>query len=92
VNFTSKFEAPVDRVWEAFNQPERLKEFVPENVLKSDVVSQDGNKKTIDLVARLDILPPGFKVQKRRTTPSSRAATARPPSFASSRRARTRRR
>jgi hypothetical protein len=38
-------------------------EYAPDNVLKSDLVKQDGNTKTIDLVGKLDILPPGFKVQ-----------------------------
>jgi hypothetical protein len=61
--FTSKFAAPPDRVFEAFTHPERAKEFVPENVLKSELVKAEGNGKTVDLVARLDILPPGFKVQ-----------------------------
>jgi hypothetical protein len=38
-------------------------EYAPDNVLKSELVKSEGNSKTIDLVARLDILPPGFKVQ-----------------------------
>ena len=63
VNFTSKFDAPVDKVWEAMAQPERMHEMMPDNILKSELVNQDGNTKTVDLVFKLDILPPGFKVQ-----------------------------
>jgi hypothetical protein len=63
VAFSTKFDAPCDRVYEGFSQPERVPEFAPDNVLKSELVKQEGNTKTIDLVARLDILPPGFKVQ-----------------------------
>jgi Polyketide cyclase / dehydrase and lipid transport len=63
VSFSTKFDAPVDKVYEAFSQPERVPEYAPDNVLKSELVKSEGNSKTIDLVARLDILPPGFKVQ-----------------------------
>ena len=63
VNFTSKFDAPVDKVWEAMAQPERMHEMMPDNILKSELVNKDGNTKTVDLVFKLDILPPGFKVQ-----------------------------
>jgi len=66
LTFTSKFDAPLDRVYDAFQHPERAVEFVPENVRKSEVVSEDGNSKTIDIVGSLDILPPGFKVQSLR--------------------------
>lgn len=64
VHFTSKIDAPIEQVWEAFTKPERAKELAPENVKKSEVVSSEGNKKTIDLVGTLDILPPGFKMQQ----------------------------
>jgi hypothetical protein len=67
VKFVSKFDAPVDRVFDAYSHPERAKEFVPENVMKADVIKEDGNTKTVDLVGKLDILPPGFKVQNIRT-------------------------
>ena len=63
VNFTSKFDAPVDKVWEAMAQPERMHEIEPDNILKSELVSKDGDTKVVDLVFKLDILPPGFKVQ-----------------------------
>jgi hypothetical protein len=63
VDFVTKFGAPVDRVYEAFSQPEKVIEYAPENVLKSDLVKNEGNTKVVNLVARLDILPPGFKVQ-----------------------------
>jgi Polyketide cyclase / dehydrase and lipid transport len=66
VNFKTKIDAPPDRVYEAFSQPERAREFAPDNVLKSELVSQNGNVKVVDLVGKLDILPPGFKVQNLR--------------------------
>jgi hypothetical protein len=67
VMFVSKFDAPLDRVFEAFQHPERASEFAPENVLKSEIVQSEGNTKVVDVVGRLDILPPGFKVQNLRT-------------------------
>jgi ligand-binding SRPBCC domain-containing protein len=66
VQFVSTFDAPVDKVYEAFSKPEASKEFAPENVLKSELVKQEGNTKVVDIVGRLDILPPGFKVQNLR--------------------------
>jgi len=67
ITFTSKFDAPLDKVFDAFQHPERAVEFAPENVMKSEVVKDEGNTKTIDVVGKLDILPPGFKVQNLRT-------------------------
>ena len=67
VSFVSKFDAPVDRVYEVFSHPERSHELAPDNVLKSEVVSEQDNTKVIDLIGKLDILPPGFKVQNIRT-------------------------
>jgi hypothetical protein len=67
VAFTSKFDAPLERVFDAFQHPERGVEFVPENVRKAEIVSEEGNTKTVDIVGSLDILPPGFKVQSLRT-------------------------
>ncbi len=63
VEFTSKIDAPVDKVWEAMNKPERAHELAPDNVLKSELVKEDGNTKVVDIVGRLEVLPPGFKVQ-----------------------------
>lgn len=67
VSFVSRFEAPVDRVFDAFTHPERAKEYAPDNVLKAEIVKDDGNTKVVDVVGKLDILPPGFKVQNLRT-------------------------
>ena len=67
VNITSNIEAPVDKVLDAASHPERGHDLVPESILKSDVVSENGNTKTLDIVARLDVLPPGFKVQNIKT-------------------------
>lgn len=63
VSFVSNFDAPVDKVWEVFQFPERGHDLMPESILKTEVVSQDGNTKVVDIVGRLEILPPGFKVQ-----------------------------
>jgi len=63
IAFTANFDAPVDKVFDAFQHPERAHEFVPENVMKSDITKEDGNTKIIDVVGKTDILPPGFKVQ-----------------------------
>ena len=63
VKFTSDIAAPIDKVYEAFTQPEKGHDILPDNVLKSELKSSEGNKKVIDLVIKLDILPPGFKVQ-----------------------------
>jgi hypothetical protein len=67
VSFVSRFDAPVDRVFEAFTHPERAHEMAPDNVLKSEIVKEDGNTKLVDVIGKLDILPPGFKVQNLRT-------------------------
>jgi ligand-binding SRPBCC domain-containing protein len=66
VSFVSTIDAPVDKVWEAFRHPERAHEHVPEAVLKSELVSETGNVKVVDVVGRLEVLPPGFKVQNLR--------------------------
>ncbi len=63
VSFVSKFDAPVDKVWDAFTHPERIKEYAPENVLKVELMKDDGNNKTVEIVGKSDVLPPGFKVQ-----------------------------
>ncbi len=63
LSFVSKIDAPVDKVYDAFSKPEMGHDMAPENILKSEVVSEEGNKKVVDIVIRLDILPPGFKVQ-----------------------------
>src|SRR5262249_10052346 len=67
VTFTSKIDAPPDKVYDLFSQPERAHELAPDNVMKSELVSQDGNTKVVDIVGKLDVLPPGFKVQDLRT-------------------------
>jgi len=66
LQFVSKFDAPVDKVYEAFSQPERVHEYAPESFLKSELVKGEGNTKLVEVVGKLDILPPGFKVQTAR--------------------------
>ncbi len=63
VAITANIDAPVDKVFEAATHPEKGHDLVPESILKSELVSGEGNTKLMDLVVRLDILPPGFKVQ-----------------------------
>ena len=65
-SFVSKIDATPDEVWEAFNQPERSSEIMPESFKQSKIVSAEGNKKVVDFIAVLEILPPGFKVQNPR--------------------------
>jgi ligand-binding SRPBCC domain-containing protein len=67
VSFVSTIAAPVDKVWDAFEHPELAHQYVPEKVLKSELVSEKGDVKVVDVVGRLDVLPPGFKVQDLRT-------------------------
>ena len=62
-SFVSKLDATPDEVWQAFNQPERSSEILPDSFKQSKLVSSEGNKKVIDFIAVLEILPPGFKVQ-----------------------------
>jgi len=66
-SMTSNIAAPIDKVLDAATHPERGHDILPETVLKSEVVSEDGNSKTIDFAARLEVLPPGFKVQNIKT-------------------------
>ena len=63
ITFVSKFDAPIDKVWEAFTHPERIKEFAPENVMQAELVKEEGNTKQIRVVGKSDVLPPGFKIQ-----------------------------
>ena len=65
-SFVSKIDATPDEVWDAFNQPERTAEILPESFKQSKIVSAEGNKKVVDFIAVLEILPPGFKVQNPR--------------------------
>ena len=67
LSFVSRFDAPVDKVYAAFGSPETIHDFLPDNILKSELVSADGNTKVVDVVGKVDILPPGFKVQNLRT-------------------------
>jgi len=66
VQFVTHFAAPVDKVYEAFTHPEKGHDILPDAILQTAVVSDNGNVKVVDIVGRLDILPPGFKVQNLR--------------------------
>ncbi len=80
-SFVSKIDATPDEVFEAFNQPERTAEIMPDSFKQSKLVSSEGNKKVVDFIAVLEILPPGFKVQNPRVEityfPSEKRMTTR---------------
>ena len=57
IEFQTLFDAPVDRVYEAYSQPERAHEFAPERVLVSELKSSSGDKKVVELRARVLNLP-----------------------------------
>src|SRR5207249_6647166 len=40
--FVSKFDAPLDKVFDAFQHPERIAEFAPENVMKAEMKEDKG--------------------------------------------------
>ena len=63
VKFVTHFDAPVDKVYEVFTHPEKGHDVLPGSILQADVVNENGNSKVVDIVGRLEILPPGFKVQ-----------------------------
>ena len=65
-SFVSKLDGTPDEVFQAFSTPERLSEIMPESFMQSKLVSSEGNKKVVDFVAKIEILPPGFKVQNPR--------------------------
>jgi hypothetical protein len=65
--FVSKFDAPLDRVFDAFQHPERIAQYAPDNVMKAEITKEEGNTKVVDVIGKSDILPPGFKVQNLRT-------------------------
>src|SRR5262249_9157567 len=67
VSFVSRIDAPVDKVYEVFRHPEKIHDVLPDNILKSELVSGDGDTKVGDVVGKVDILPPGFKIQNLRT-------------------------
>jgi hypothetical protein len=48
---------PADAVWKALRQPERSEKLLPETFKRSTLVSEAGNKKTLDLEVQLLFLP-----------------------------------
>lgn len=57
IEFVSTFDAPIARVFEAFSHPERAHDMVPDKVLKSELKSQRGRTKVVELYARVLSLP-----------------------------------
>src|SRR5437867_12070735 len=65
VKFVSRIDAPLDKVFDAFQHPERAKEFAPEHVMTSEIVerSERGNTKRVEVIGTLHVLPAVRKVQ-----------------------------
>ncbi len=57
IEFQTMFDAPVDRVYEAFSQPERAHEFNPEKIVGSNLKSSSANTKLVEVTARVLNLP-----------------------------------
>jgi len=57
IEFQTLFDAQVDRVYEAYSQPERAHEFEPDRVLASELKSSSGDKKVVEIRARVLNLP-----------------------------------
>lgn len=57
IEFDTVFDAPVARVYEAYTQPERAHDLLPEKVVASELKSSSGNKKVIELRGRVLNLP-----------------------------------
>src|SRR5262245_29080047 len=47
-SFVSKLDFTPDEVWQAWTQPERLAEIMPDNFKQSKLVSSEGDKKVVD--------------------------------------------
>jgi carbon monoxide dehydrogenase subunit G len=56
IRFTSVIDKPLDRVWQAVQQPERSAEFI-DSFKKSELKKHEGNKKVIEMQVQLLTLP-----------------------------------
>ncbi len=56
IEFTSIMDKPIEKVWNALQQPERSKEFIPA-FKKSDLVKAEGDKKIIEFQIQVLTLP-----------------------------------
>jgi hypothetical protein len=57
VKFESVLDRPIDQVWEAFGQPQRSAEFIPDTFKKSELKSSAGNKKVLEMQVQVLTLP-----------------------------------
>lgn len=57
IEFDTVFDAPVERVYQAYTQPERAHELLPDKVVASELKSSDGNKKVVEIRGRILNLP-----------------------------------
>lgn len=56
IEFTSILNRPIDKVWNALQQPERSREFIPA-FKKSELVKAEGDKKIIEFQVQVLTLP-----------------------------------
>ena len=57
IEFDTVFDAPVDRVYDAYTHPERAHELVPDRVLVSELKLDEGNKKVVEIRGKVLNLP-----------------------------------
>jgi hypothetical protein len=57
IEFLSQFDAPVDKVYEAYTHPERARELNPERVLLSELKRSGDNTKVVEIHGRVLNLP-----------------------------------
>jgi uncharacterized protein YndB with AHSA1/START domain len=57
IEFDTVFDAPVDKVYVAYTQPERAHELLPEKVISSELKSSSANTKVVEIKGRVLNLP-----------------------------------
>jgi hypothetical protein len=57
IEFDTVFDAPVDKVYEAYTRPERARELLPEKVVSSELKSSSDNVKVVEIRGRVLNLP-----------------------------------
>jgi hypothetical protein len=77
IEFLSQFDAPVDKVYDAFTQRERAHEFAPEKVLLSELKSGGENKKVVEMHLRVLNLPTQVLVLELDFHPAEKRITTR---------------
>jgi hypothetical protein len=57
IEFDTVFDAPVDKVYTAYTQPERAHELLPDKVVSSELKSSSANTKVVEIRGRVLNLP-----------------------------------